>query len=361
MITQTTKLGGRLVKWALKKKDGHYVERNCNVHNTITKACINNMLEFNGPGSHIGSLYGNLDDARGVNLFVTGSGNNGRYGVFNSCALGNGTGETSVNDTDLKNKIGNYTVTKWSGYCSSSINSNTNKLYVRIAHIHIITDNFTIKEIGWFNRVYPDGEYSLSSRVQLDEFVDVEVGDTFYTVYELVIQFMMPKDVILPYLGKARALGKLYGANTYYGQNYPSIRSNGVGLGIDYYMSDACPCNPAYCFESNYNISEWGGPIKYCSTNTNIDSLNSSPSLDNAGIISKSVSAYTLDSFYRDMEFSITAPGTTVYAFVCNNTIYRLGEYDENSNFVPNPYDGSKGLKFTIRQRISTDLLTPAA
>lgn len=362
MITDGYKLGGHLVKWALKKKDGRYIEHDCDIHNTITKSCLNNMFEFNGPGSAIGNNKNSNDWCAG-NLFVTCSGTNNRYGILNSCALGNGIGTTSVDDIALKNQIGDYTTTKktgvgWSGY-TQIYADNIDK--VRIGHIHTINDNFTIKEIGWFNRIYPDGAYSLSARVQLDEFVDVEIGDTFYTVYELVIQFAMPHVVTLPYLGKAIALGRVYGRTP--SSNFPLIATDGLGeaiFGSEY--SDMQANYPAYTFTCTHQYASFHNMVKYMATdNANVINPAAYLYFTECSKSNITLEPYTQDSFYRDFSFEIPVIGTDVYTFVFNNTIYRLGEYDENDTFVPNPYDGTKALKITMRQRISTDLLTPSA
>ena len=356
MICENIKLGGHLVKWVLKKKDGRTYERNCKIHNTITKSCLNNLLEFNGPGSVVPN---NSRDYSGANLWVTASGTNGRYGVFNSCALGNGTGETSVDDTALKNKVGTYTTTKWNGYCGSSRSYSDNKLTIRISHVHTITDNFTIKEIGWFNRIYPDGEYSLSARVQLDNFVNVDVGDIFYTVYEIILQFPKPHNITVPILGKAITLQKLYVYSNVSGQIFPWINPNGEGDSpLNGGRNDGLLSFPSYRCDSisDYNLFSY-----LTSDSAVVESLNSNPYYTNQNtLIEKSVKTYTLDSFYRDYEISVPALYVNIYTLCINGCILRLGEYDENNNFVPNPYYMDKALKFTLRQRWSTDLLTPA-
>lgn len=366
MICENIKLGGYLVKWALKKKDGRYYERDCKKHNTITKACLNNLLEFNGPGS---AVTNNYNDYTGYNLLWDNgmSGTNTRYGVFNFCALGNGTGETSLDDTALKNKVGGYTSTKWDGEYSSSRNTSNNTFSYRMAHTHTITESFTIKEIGWFNRIYPNGVYSLSARVQLDEFIDVDAGDTFYTVYELVLQFPTSHAVNIPVLGKAISLQK-NAVNTYMSGNPFCF----FQIGINPYMTigpvggQSCPMIlPAYSFGTTpTNLGSF--LFNYMTTdNPNVEVISQLPSWSGSGIslrpFAANLHAYTQDTFYRDVELSFAALNATIYSFVINGCILRLGEYDENNNFVPNPYYMDKALKFTLRQRWSTDLITPAA
>ena len=365
MICENIKLGGYLVKWALKKKDGRYYERDCKKHNTITKSCLNNLFEFNGPSSVVSNNY---NDYTAFNwLWNNGiSGTNTRYGVFNFCALGNGTGETSLDDTELKNKVGDYTSTKWAGQYYSSRNTTNNTFSHRMAHAHTITDTFTIKEIGWFNRIYPDGVYSLSARVQLDEFVDVEQGDTFYTVYELVLHFPTSHAVDIPILGKAISLQKNAENTAISDKPYCFVQIGSSSIQIIGPSGGAnCPkIYPAYCFgvTSLYNIDQY--LFNYMTTdNANVEVIGQLPYWASGGQrpFAVNLHAYTQDSFYRDIELSFVAVNANVYSFVINGCILRLGEYDENNTFVPNPYYMDKALKFTIRQRISTDLLTPTA
>lgn len=361
MITQTTKLGGSLIKWVLKKKDGRTYERNCNIHNTITKACLNNLFEFNGPGSTVGN---NANDYCGANLWITAGGTNNRYGVFNSCALGNGTGTTSVDDTELKTKIGAYSSTKWAGNIFTAKNEANNTLTFQFAHVHTIAENFTIKEIGWFNRIYPDGAYSLSARVQLDEFVDVEAGDTFYTVYQVVMQFALPHAVNLPVLGKAVCLMKegMYAHSSGYYVAFPYVNWNNVGQKV--YESSTYPATHI-AYEIGYLTTGNNKLLYYMTTDNNdVTDLSKRPTWNSGNGVSPfaaNLHSYTQDSFYRDFELSFNAVNANVYSFVVNGCILRLGEYDENNNFIPNPYYMDKALKFTLRQRISTNLLTPAA
>ena len=365
MIYENTKLGGALVKWVLKKKDGRTYEHNCNIHNTITKSCINNLLEFNGPGSVVSN---NANDYLGYNLWwnVGRSGTNTRYGVFNFGALGNGTGETYVDDTALKNKVGDYTSTKWAGQYSTSRNTTDNTFTYRMSHVHTITESFTIKEIGWFDRIYPDGIYSLSARVQLDEFIDVETGDTFYTTYELVLKFPTSHEVNIPVLGKAISLQKNAINNGISGN--PPCFSN---IPVNTYSTpgpnggQSCPIiMPAYCFGTTpNNINAY--LFNYMTAdNPNVEVISQLPSWAASSSIKPfemNLHSYTQDSFYRDFDLSFSAVNATIYSCVVNGCILRLGEYDENNNFVPNPYYMDKALKFTIRQSYSTDLLSPTA
>ena len=177
------KLGGSLIGYAIKH-NGTFrkVLFDKPIHNTITKSCLQNLLQWNGSDALCTTdITGNY-----LSLFAKSSETSNRYGTFNFSALGNDNTPTTVDDVMLYNQIGSYTSTKMSGdgWCGSTIDGNSAIIRTRISHIHTITDTFTVREIGWFNRIYPDGSYSLSARVVLDKPVNVEPGDEFYSIYQ---------------------------------------------------------------------------------------------------------------------------------------------------------------------------------
>lgn len=107
------KLGGALIGYGIKKRNGEEkkVIFDKPIHNTITKSCLNNLLTFDGTNATpTTNLTGNY-----LSLFVKSAQASERYGVFNSSALGDGTGETSVNDTELKHRVTDVTSTKKTG------------------------------------------------------------------------------------------------------------------------------------------------------------------------------------------------------------------------------------------------------
>ena len=358
MLSKNIKLGGCLIGWAIKKKDGSFYRHDFNtpIHNTITKSGVNNLFEFNGPGS---SVSGSAENQYGTNWLVTWNGSsNARYGIINSAALGDGTGATTVDDTDLKHRVSDYTTTKQpgSGWCGYGYNINNGYVWSRVSHIHAISQDFTVKEIGWYNRIYPNGEYTLSARVQLDEPVNVETGDTFYSIYQITFSLCsVAEKVILPHFGTAWHVvnGRAYDDAK---RLIPMISTGGYGLSPETRNGYGAHA-PIYssCCQFNY----WGSnyPSDILSPNGTIYSPNSSIFT----VTTKTLQPYVQDSFYRDMDVLIAAPGTPVYVLYLMRDVYRLGDFDENNTFVPNPWDGMKALKVTIRQRISTDLLQPTA
>lgn len=360
MFEKNLKIGGCLIGWALKKKDGRYFKKRFErpIHNTITKSCINNLFEFNGSGG----TPSVSNDLYGANWLVAGSGSNNRYGVINFSALGDGTGDTSVDDVDLKHRVTDYTATKKGGdgfFCGYGYSVNDGYVWSRIAHEHTISNDFTIKEVGWFNRIYPAGAYTMSSRVQLDSPVPVESGDTFYTIYQITFNFVKDAEhVVLPYFGSAWHVvnGSAYDQNK---RLIPMISTYGYGIETENRAQYAAYAAHAPIYVNNTQFGYWGS--SYPSNILSPGGLVYNPNPSYFTLNSKTLKPYVQDSFYRDLEVLIAPPNTPVYVLYLMRDVFRLGDFDENNNFVPNPWDGTKALKFTLRQRISTDLITPTA
>ena len=138
------KLGGSLIGYAIKH-NGTFrkVLFDKPIHNTITKSCLQNLLQWNGSDALCTTdITGNY-----LSLFAKSSETSNRYGTFNFSALGNDNTPTTVDDVMLYNQIGSYTSTKMSGdgWCGSTIDGNSAIIRTRISHIHTITDTFTVR------------------------------------------------------------------------------------------------------------------------------------------------------------------------------------------------------------------------
>lgn len=379
------KLGGCLIGYGLKKKDGTFkkVMFDKPIHNTITKHCLNNLLTFDGTNAlPTGNYVGNY-----LSIFVKSSQTSDRYGVINSCCLGDGTGETSVNDTDLKHRVSAQTTTKktgW-GWCGSTIDQNNACVKMRISHTHAISQDFTVKEVGWYNAINDSGtlNYTLSARVQLDEFIDVENGDEFYSIYELTVTWQgIEKFNDLAGFGGGYEVNGIncsdwdIGHLTFTRMGLPLIGSDGLpysgathggGSGNGYPRPKVFPV---------WSINQAIGPgdFRYqyvCKLNTDWDktkafdsgSKNGNIVTDGSKITNIAISDYIQDSFRRDFSFVVAADffGSDTYGILVNGTLYRFGTFDENDNFTPTPVTINGALRLTVRQSWSTDLLTPAA
>lgn len=366
------KLGGYLVGYGLKKRNGEEkrVIFDKPIHNTITKHCLNNLLTFDGTNALAPVLNSDTYRAADIgSLFVRASNAQAsRYGVINDCALGDGTGETSVNDTDLKHRVGAHTTTKKteSGWNGTSFDNNNAIVKLRISHVHVIEQDFTVKEIGWYNAISGGGllNYTLSARVQLDEFIDVESGDEFYTIYELTLGFQG----VEKFNNLAGLAGGLF-TNGIYNNNdscLPMISNSGTGIfrKVDQSNYFASGSNErTMCM-----IPPWVDDSIFCYVGivkSNLPKLKPflTTSLFQFQSISytKTVKDYVNDSFYRDVELVVNPSAITgdVYGINVMGTLYRFGTFDEQDNFTPTPITINGALKMTVRQSWSTDLLTP--
>jgi hypothetical protein len=375
------KLGGALIGYGIKKRNGEEkkVIFDKPIHNTITKSCLNNLLTFDGTNAQPSTSN---DIGNYLSLFVKSTQSSERYGVFNSAALGDGTGETSVNDTELKHRVTDATSTKkaGNGWCGTVIDNENAIIKLRISHTHTINENFVVKEIGWYNQKWQELVYSLSARVQLDEGIQVESGDEFYSIYELTIQFQgVERFSDFAGLGvggyKVNAGIQEYGANYY----FPTIDNNGNPIGCgDYFDPQWSPVIwPAYMYYkkiSTYYAAGKSGivfgtndknKLKPFTINSDYGFFNTFS--ERGAVVSAveetfTIKDYVSDSFFRDFETLFTFPQSSnqYYGFLCNGTFYRFGTFDEQGNFTPTPITINGALKITSRQSWSTDLLTPA-
>lgn len=372
------KLGGCLIGYGLKKKNGEFTKVIFDkpIHNTITKHCLNNLCLYNGISNKIGPAYNNSYGYKEwASLFVKGKNLNGsssRYGVFNFCGLGNGTGTTSVDDVNLKNNVGIITDTKKTGqnWCGWNFDNTNAIIKNRVSHIHTITENFTITEIGWFNKIYPDGAFELSSRVELNEPVNVNAGDEFYTIYEIAVQFQF-KNIIKNSLFGCDLLqtNGIFYCSFGNGQVFPFPCIDGNGQGVTNNRSggitgttNETPNDLRY---RGFNFPIFQTPNKLFLFNNNYNKENSfiyNQTLDwTTPNFSENVLDYEIDSFHVDSEFTIAQTAGNFYAIGIYGTLWRFGTFDENDNFTPTPITISNALKITVRQSWSTDLLPPSA
>jgi hypothetical protein len=364
-------LGGHLIGYGIKKPNGEETKVIFPnpIHNTITKYCINNLLTLNG--SNAVATANQLNNY--LSMFVKSSGTSDRYGVFNFSALGDGTGNTTVDMSELVSRRTDYTDTKQTGdgWSGSSWNINNASIIIRISHSHAISTDFTVREIGWYNRIYPDGAYEMSARVKLDAPVPVETGDTFYSIYELTVSFQqMERFSDLGGLGG----GYLVNAGTTYGWFFPQLNTScnpWIGEGYENYTQVIPTVRPAYDLTGKLGNYAHAYSTNIVLTKTNVDvqtalSTRPHPLGDSSDVLTYSnvetvARDYVADSLYRDYEILTPGISGTIYGIAVNGTYYRFGKFDANDAFTPTPVTLNSAYKFRVRQSWSTDLLQPSA
>lgn len=377
------KLGGRLVGYGIKRNGvEHVFMLDKPIHNTITKSCLDNLLMYNGSNAlPSGSGYTTRVNQVIPSLFISIYDLTGaqcqRFGVFQFCALGNGTGATSVDDTDLHNRLTDYSNVaptgspSWNG---GTLDSTNHTLTCRRSHTHTIASDMAVTEIGWFHRIYPSGAYSLSSRVVLDSPITLHSGDIFYTIYEWVVS-ITPRTEHSNWFGLGPVvefgmIGSL--SNSGSSCSYPSVASSGVGEITSSYSNRNWPImEPVFTPNvtgDSYNVHPGINTIIIADKDT--ESMWGSYVTDGytisfSDITGMVTSDYTPGSFYRERSFTVSpgfAGGNSIYSWFLNGTVYRFGKW-ENGVFTAMPFtpSSSDAYRITVRQSWSTDLLTPSA
>ena len=376
------KLGGKLLGFDIER-DGIKIQTvrfDNPIKNTVVKKCLDNLLMFNGTNSVPTANY--VEAA--ASLFFNYSSNAGRWGVFNYSALGDGTGNTDVNDTDLKNRITGFTSTRvsGSGYCGTYYDTTNDIIKERIAHSHTIETDFNIREIGYFNRYWGTDIYELSSRIALDAPVPVQTGDVFTSIYEIDI-YLQGEELITDFFGmgavrKRNAIKRAANGYGIDGQcSLPTINSSGTvqypsnkgGAApvfvpvysqrnlLNNYFVDAV----VYMVPNVSKVNQFTGhiPSFYCSDGDWYYS--------NGNVAQRLVKDYTPGNFYRDATYKLSpdwASGSnSIYGLIVNGSVYAFGTLDSSNVFTNAPISKSTLEEWTIttRQSWSTDLLQPSA
>lgn len=385
------KLGGELVGYSICHNNGNEetVTLEKPIKNTITKNCLNNLLMFNGSNA-----LGTLVD--GASLFIScGSGT--RTGVFNYCAYGSSSAGSSVDDTDLKQRTSNIISTKQAGqnYLNCSYFGSNGIVKMRVSHkFPAASNDTTIREIGWFHKVEPSGDFTLSARVNLNYPIELVQGEVFSVTYQLTIildsNFSILKNVIDGFDVRKRAFIQPPNTNTWNGNTLNPIPTSGKDgiatiLTSDFWSHKGeaakypvfCINNQWHSYDGNSNFRQsWGGNITPILKSfsmpdvmtteyqyNNIITTQEEYSFLGHGTIT--IKPYTLNSFYRDyviVEDNIWAENRDMYGYIYNGEIYQFG-HEEDGTFTPAPFhkDTAKTMRFTFRQSWSTDLLHPSA
>ena len=389
------KLGGYLVGYGIEKSNGEKYEiwLDNPIHNTITKHFLNDLLQLdrtNAVTTDIGLTRA---------WFASPSANYSgvRKGVINFGAVGDGTGSTSVNDTDLKHRITGLSENRKSGtyYNGTYINSSQRLLKLRISYNFTNFDaSYSIKELGIYSVV--NDIPLLSSRIQLENAINVESGDSFYFIYELNITFSQEEIIYLPsinkYLRKRFKTGiESPSDNSWTTNNY--VYGGFAGIGNTGYPNDTyfyrfqyfcAVCKFPYYYTGTEQLSYYStyypmsqrivypvlnNSINYSftpdfkqigSSNYNISWANNSKDY-----CSRTVLDYVQDSFHRDSIITLNeqwCSDTDIYGFYQNGESYQFGDVIDDV-FTPSAWHKPSDtyLKLTFRQSWSTDLLSPTA
>ena len=209
VIEQKTVIGGEIVGIGKIRADGseEFTWLKDPIHNQITTKGIENLLRWNGsdalPSSNIdkeiSSLYlpcqaqqsGNYsldyNDARDTSVT--------RTGVLWYSAYGDGTGNIDPEtDIELIHRISDITSTFRRGNYFNGTNcvsvEGNHQIQLRCTHTYpVVSEHQNVNEIGFYHKVEPNGDYTLFSRIQLDNTYELNPGESLIITYQLNLKY----------------------------------------------------------------------------------------------------------------------------------------------------------------------------
>lgn len=271
VIEQNTIIGGEIVGIGKIRADGSedFKWLKDPIHNQITTKGIDNLLMWNGssnlPSSNIDNEISSLylpcqaqqtvnysldyNDARDTSVT--------RTGVLYYSAYGDGTGNIDPDtDIELIHRISNITSTfkrgnYFNGTNCISVNGN-HQIQLRCTHTYpTVSEHQNVNEIGFYHKVEPNGEYTLFSRVQLDNTFELNVGESLIITYQLNLKYPDYPKHINNFFGLKDTDGNILQAN-----ETTCIKVSNLTWTSDY-KYNAIPY--ALQYSSNYSI--WAPPI----------------------------------------------------------------------------------------------------
>jgi len=212
IIEQKQKIGGEIVCIGKIHADGSEELKWLKdpIHNQITLKGIENLLRWNGSdalpsgtadaiGNEISSLYlpcqAYQTNQYGYDILDQRDTSVTRTGVLWYSAYGDGLGGFDPDtDIELVNRTSNITSTFRKGLYFNGTNcvsvAGNHQLQYRVTHTYpTAQEHQYVNEVGFYHKVEPSGEYTLFSRVELDEPYELDTGEQLIITYQLNIKF----------------------------------------------------------------------------------------------------------------------------------------------------------------------------
>lgn len=423
VIEQNTVIGGEIVGIGKIRADGseEFTWMKNPIHNQITTKGIDNLLMWTGSsvtpstgiGNEISSLYLPCQsfntDSYNTNVYDSRDTSVTRTGVLYYSAYGDGRGNIDPETaTDLINKISNYSTTFRRGNYFNGSNcvstSGNHQLQFRCTHTYpAATEHQNVNEIGFYHKVEPSGNYTLFSRVQLDNTYELEIGESLIITYQLNVKYPNQPRHIDDFFGLLDTNG-----NTLQANETTCIKAGGLNWESSYkgncvyYWKNRGDGLAPFSFPIINNYYPWGLPsyaYKYYTTHdghiqygwrpvwglknetelrcimipndvTNLEMMNTAgPALANTkyqeSVITTQILPYTPGAKYRDYVL-ILQPGypnlnsgenyVDFNVLVFNGIAYRFGYYD-NGTWVPQKLrkTGDQLYKLTYRMSYTAE------
>ena len=192
-----TTLHGLVVGLGKIRKDGskefHWLDKP--IHNRIVQGGIDYLLTYNGSNSN----YYNMSNNNGPNCVYNpwrrmlngGESSTCPYnGALQYMAIGTGSTATKFIDTALVAQVGGYSETPaystvpYNGFMVETRDTKT--LHLRITLQSVAVENVTtVREVGWFGKIYGQSVYPMFSRVVLPTPVELAAGEILIVCYQL--------------------------------------------------------------------------------------------------------------------------------------------------------------------------------
>ncbi len=394
MITNSTKLGGKLVGLGKVRKNGemefNWLEKP--IKNRIVNSGLNYLLSypdnnswFSNPTSTGSSTLGWRTQPYSSMSYLCGP-------LWNS-SIGTDATPTSFTDTALKAEVGgkSISVLPKGGYTGSQM-LDFGVLNMRVTHNHnAVSQTTSVREIGWFGGT--GGAYNTAStnpvmfsRVVLDQPVVLQEGEQLVATYQLDETWAYRDETPITFFGLTDAEGNPLKAVCRINRNFttrsdssgaPSFNISGANFPyIDYSGSGSdgsrgYNCYWTYTMLTNSNSNT--GPLFY---STSPDKTFPAKFSADSGLTRIGTSGFSLTSTYtqaestnkyRDIVFTLGeySPDMSsqpeaykdIHYLHCLGTAYRFGYYDENETWVPQALRkyANQVLTLTFRERFITD------
>ena len=424
VIEQKTVIGGEIVGIGKIRADGseEFTWLKDPIHNQITTKGIDNLLMWNGSDAlpstsidkEISSLYvpvGNVPVYERKESTIRDTSVT-RTGVLYYSAYGDGTGNIDPDTaTELISRISDITSTFRNGNYFNGSNcvsvEGNHQLQFRVTHTYpVVSEHQNVNEIGFYHKVEPNGDYTLFSRIQLDNTYELNPGESLIITYQLNVKYPNYPKHIDNFFGLTDVDGNTLQANEttcikvnntlswtknhknrlYNNYDYSIYSAPGIPMIMLYYPL-GMP-NFAGWYTSSVDIQPdgfvqygwrpvWGlkneSQLRCIMIQNDVSNLEmmkvNGPTLANTkyqeSVITTQILPYTPGSKYRD--YTLILPTSYPYLnsgeeyidfniLIFNGVAYRFG-YDDNGTWVPQKLRkyGDQTYKLTYRMSYATE------
>jgi len=407
IIENNRYLGGHLIGIGKIRANGEleYQELKNPIHNKIVSVGLDHLFQFSGSTYPDFGYASSNDSAAGV-LWASVSGRSGygyRAGALHYMAFGSSSAATAFSDSDLGNRLVDYSSVKISERTSpynlngTRINSFGNYSFKLTHKSAAVAETVTVNEIGWYgaygtNSSNPENKV-LFARVVLPSPITFNPGEFLVTTYQLdETNSNTIATTDASFFGLKDSNGndlqyekKLVRYQTTYSESYGWSNANYLGEPkIDVSGGGRVDFGQSYPYLPPYVVSPASNAYSRFSFSYSTDPTKTLPAdggADYSGLVAFSATGTSGENYdgqgvtytgvgstnkYRDKKFitGIYNPNmignpsayTDIYYLHINGMAYRFGYYDDGV-WVPQAWRkyANQKVTFTFRTRYSTE------